>query len=145
MDSKAAAELLKESSWLLDRPIFGSESCLHFMAIESNCDAVRWLLERGAKVDGVAEDETPLIVAAQLGHVEVCKLLLDYDADVHAVDCIEESALQKASQTGKLEVMELLLKAGANPNYREMCGETALEMALPRKREEIEELLERYS
>lgn len=68
-------------------------------------------------------DRTPLIAAAQSGHLEVVKYLLDAGADINALtqmnrdDKIGDTAIARAVREGHLEVVKLLLDRGADP-YR---------------------------
>jgi ankyrin repeat protein len=64
-----------------------------------------------------------LIKAAAHRHLEVCKLLLENGANVHAN---KDWALQHAARNGHLEVCKLLLENGANVhadnNYALRCA-----------------------
>ena len=48
-----------------------------FAAANGDARKVEELLSQGARVDAKNQGFTPLLVAAQRGHTEVCKLLLD--------------------------------------------------------------------
>ncbi|XP_067137373.1 ankycorbin-like [Centruroides vittatus] len=66
-----------------------------------------------------SEGNTPLIAAAQAGHVEIVGLLLDKYKDVLLIDqrnVFGMTALMKAALQGKTKCVKLLLSAGANPN-----------------------------
>jgi hypothetical protein len=62
------------------------------------------------KLDGL------LLQASEKGHTETVKLLLDADADVHALD---DKALWLASYGGHAETVKLLLDAGADVHARD--------------------------
>ena len=100
-------------------------------------EIVRWLLSHRANPNGIAEDDSPLHGAAQLGHEAVCRDLLEAGADPNRVDSLEETALHKASTGGYTAVIQLLLDSGADPEITEMCGELPVDQALPRKRDEV--------
>ena len=66
---------------------------------------------------------TALHLASNCGHVECCRVLLDFGADVEAKDKQGHTALMFASTR---EVMELLISRGADVNARDVADMTAL-------------------
>lgn len=76
-----------------------------------------------------SEGNTPLIAAAQAGHVDIVGLLLDKYKDVILIDqrnVFGMTALMKAALQGKTKCAKLLLSSGANPNLcdpsRQYCA-----------------------
>jgi ankyrin repeat protein len=71
-------------------------------------------------IDSCTEDDnrrdTPLIIAASYGHVEVVRLFLEGGADVQRGNIYNWNALHEAAYKGHLEVCRLLLSWGANVN-----------------------------
>lgn len=59
---------------------------------------------------------TPLMTAAVHGHLEMCQLLIDRQADVLAKKSFKCSALHLACRAGHKEIAELLLVSKANPH-----------------------------
>jgi ankyrin repeat protein len=57
--------------------------------------------------------ETALMKAARLGNYPVVKLLIEFGADVHAIDEKGGTALGYASKFGQEEVADLLKTHGA--------------------------------
>lgn len=57
---------------------------------------------------------TPLMEAAQEGHLELVKYLLDNCADVHAQTTSADTALTYACENGHTDVADMLLQFGAN-------------------------------
>jgi len=53
------------------------------------------------------------MVAAQEGHIEACKKLIDYHASLNAIDRRGTSALYEAARNGHDEIMELFMEHGA--------------------------------
>lgn len=145
-DFSKAESILREHPFVLDHPVFGdSESSLHYFAVENQHDIVSWLIARGANPNGIANDDSPIHSAAQLGHLETVRILANSEVNLDSVDDAGETALHKASRGGHLEIIEFLLHAGANPSIPEMCGELPIDQALPRKAEQIKSLFEQYA
>ncbi|EXJ66951.1 uncharacterized protein A1O5_10146 [Cladophialophora psammophila CBS 110553] len=64
-----------------------------------------------------AEGRTPLSLACEAGNLEICKLLIHYDADLHSVDPkYGYSPLMWAVAAGDALIVRLLLDAGADVN-----------------------------
>merc|ERR1719234_47983 len=85
----------------------------------------------GASVKKCSDDgHTPLLLAADEGHSEMCSLLLAYGSNVE-----EESpptkftALHKAASKGHFEILKTLLSCGANVDSLEHRGSTGLHIA----------------
>ena len=87
------------------------------------------LIADGANVN-FADDHgiTPLMVAADHSNVEVVKLLMDADADIHARSDDGSTALMKAAGAldNQVEMVTMLLEAGADKTIRNKYGNTAL-------------------
>jgi ankyrin repeat protein len=119
-DIPAAERLLREDPTLLDARNGIGETALHYLAVENQIEAVRWLIARGSDVNTQTKyGETPLMEAASLGHEEMCRLLLAHGADTRIRDQQGNTALSyAASASGKsaksvarrLIIVELLLK-----------------------------------
>jgi ankyrin repeat protein len=92
---------------------------------------VRWLLERGARLDRTDTSFAPaLIIAAQTGNVETVQLLLDYGADVNTR--IEEdgrTALHVAAASGWPDIVRALLEHGADVGALDVSGRSVLDAA----------------
>lgn len=84
---------------------------LHAAAQNGACEAMAWLISRGAQVNARdAEGSTPLIQAAASGSVSAVKLLLQHGADLHMRDTSGRSAVDFA----RSEEMESLLTPPRN-------------------------------
>ena len=80
-----------------------------------NASTVALLLSKGARVDIRNKNGfTPLLLAAQFGHTEVCKLLLEKGkANIEETGQIDETALSTAARRGDAKTVEMLLSKGA--------------------------------
>ncbi|MCF8330897.1 MAG: ankyrin repeat domain-containing protein [Bacteroidales bacterium] len=100
-------------------------------AWNGNADSVIYLIKSGADVN-VKNDysqETPLIYAAQQGHLDVVKILLHNGADPDVNPRNEEEALIRAIAMGYLEVAEEIVRYGGDVNQRGKLEKTALHYA----------------
>jgi ankyrin repeat protein len=88
----------------------------------------RWLLERGAAVEGTGERyATPLVVAAQIGDLAAVQTLLAYGADVGGRNRESgETALHAAAREVYPAVVRALVAAGAPTDARDAAGLTPL-------------------
>lgn len=120
----------------------GAESSsLHVAAEDVNLPMVDLLLGH----DGAAAldwfdyvSRTPLMIAVEVGSVQIARRLIDAGADVNAHDepCIGGTALHLAAANGTLEIVTLLLGAGADPTISTGLAGTPLDKARGRKRGE---------
>jgi len=102
---------------------------------------LRYLLELGAYTEPRRKDNgaTPLLSACEEGYPLCVEVLLEFRADIGAVDHMRRSALHLAAhplailgnpvQDAKLHVVEALLKAKASTNCVDSQGRTPLQVA----------------
>ncbi len=85
-------------------------------AFAGDLGRVRALLEAGTPVDAAARyGQTALFFAAEKGHLEVVRLLVDRGADINARNrFFQASALSMALEGGHLPVARFLLERGAD-------------------------------
>mmetsp|Transcript_23283 Transcript_23283/g.64584 ORF Transcript_23283/g.64584 Transcript_23283/m.64584 type:complete len:1709 (-) Transcript_23283:1446-6572(-) len=121
-------------------------SALTFAAHKGYGDIVDLLLDDGAPVNcRVTEDSsTPLHKAcagSKPGHLEAVKLLLESNADVHALNKWRETPLLTAANHGQAGAVELLLRAGADPCKCTDTGWSPLSIAAYKGHDEVVKLL----
>ena len=96
-------------------PLF--EAC-----ITGEFEAVELLIQLGAKLDVIGENEDTLLHATCRrgwpGHLKILKLLLDKGADKEAVNKHKETPLATAFKFSLFESIELLISSGCNINFR---------------------------
>lgn len=120
------------------------------VAIQSgNEPQVIALLDKGIDVNLPFFGQSALGWAAQRGHLEICKLLLDKGADINAKNSQGRTALMEATEPSYYgtvakdfaKLCKLLISKGANVNAEDNEGWTALMLAAAHDNKEISELL----
>jgi ankyrin repeat protein len=84
---------------------------------------------------------TPLHYAATGGHLEIMNLLLENHAYIDAESPNGTTPLMMAAQYGTPEATRLLLDAGADPRLKNQLGLTAIDFAYRASRKESAELI----
>ena len=94
------------------------------------------LVQGGANADvalnagaGSLSGATPLYVAAQRGHLDVVRTLLEAGADANKASDGGHSPLYFAAQNGRVDVLSILLQGGADANRPTEIGVTPLLIA----------------
>ena len=90
---------------------------------------------------GDIDHYTPLTRAAELGHIEAARLLLDAGADPGRADGDGATPLINAAGEGQLEAARLLLARGADPSLADGDGGTPLMAAAMHGHVEVLRLL----
>lgn len=85
-------------------------------------ESVRRSLCHGADPNCRYRGQTPLMYAAECGHIPVCELLIENGADVEARDTYNRTALHHACQRLHVEVCKILLEAGAKVDIESTLG-----------------------
>ncbi|XP_039734236.1 ankyrin repeat and SOCS box protein 4 [Pteropus medius] len=118
------------------------ETPLHTAAHFGLSELVAFYVEHGAIVDSVnAHMETPLAIATYWAlrfkeqeysreHHLVCRMLLDYHAEVNARDDDFKSPLHKAAWNCDHVLMHMMLEAGAEANLMDINGCAAIQYVL---------------
>ncbi|CAI4214336.1 unnamed protein product [Parascedosporium putredinis] len=116
---------------------------LHMACISSNRAVVAFLLER--KLVGINNKThrgyTAMHLAVRFHNAEILSLLVEYGADIGAVDNLGQLPLHWAVAWGYLDAVEFLLSKGS-PQTRNYLGKTPLTIAVDGKRLEMITLFE---
>ncbi|KAM6984833.1 histone-lysine N-methyltransferase EHMT1 [Aplochiton taeniatus] len=72
---------------------------------------------------------TPLHVAAEAGHQEICHILVQAGANLDMCDEDQRTPLMEACENNHLETVSYLLRAGASATHRDVEGFTCLHLA----------------
>jgi ankyrin repeat protein len=106
------------------------ETLLYYFAAIGNVAGVERALKYGADVNlGHAKTKaTPLMIAAQNGRFNVCRILLKNYADPDLVIHGDTTAIHHAARYGEFSIVGQLLNSGANPFITEACGRKILDI-----------------
>jgi ankyrin repeat protein len=84
---------------------------MHFLAVENYLADVAWLIDHGSEVDTQNDfQQTPLMEAASLGLLDMCKLLISRGANFRYVSSQGESVFSAAAASDRVEVIQYLLR-----------------------------------
>lgn len=143
----AAVEALLASGAEVDGTDFILGTALHVAVSEGNLEIARILIDHGADVEAVSEQQgsRALHLAAQFGDATMLALLLDSRADIEARDGYQGTPLLRAAAGGNADVVRLLLDRGAEIHAREgKYGATPLHEACFQGRFDVVKLLLDY-
>lgn len=106
------------------------ESALALAALRGQKEAVKWLIEHGARVNAPPRQWSPLHYAVFAGHGEIVDSLLALGADIDALSTNGSSVLMMATYEGHEALARKLLEKGADRSPRNDWGDGALEWAM---------------
>lgn len=104
-------------------------------------EKVQLLLNSGADPNAQANNSTPLHSAAIYCYMKTSQLLIEYGADVHALNGAGDTPLHLAVDSRFTKTVELLLEHGADIHARNNNGSTPLHQAAKEGRKESARLL----
>ena len=84
---------------------------MHFLVVENAHHAVEFLRSHGSAIDTENDfGNTPLVDAATLGYLEMCRYLVDRGANVRHVSAESgDSAFSRAASAERIDVLSYLL------------------------------------
>uniref|UniRef100_UPI00398F0EBA histone-lysine N-methyltransferase EHMT1-like isoform X2 n=1 Tax=Pristiophorus japonicus TaxID=55135 RepID=UPI00398F0EBA len=105
---------------------------LYLSAKQGEMQKVLLMLVDGIDPNFRAEHQnkrTPLHAAAEIGHVEICHMLVQAGANLDTCDDDQRTPLMEAAENNQLETVKYLLKAGAQGDHKDVEGSTCLHLA----------------
>jgi hypothetical protein len=90
---------------------------------------VAWAIKDGANPNGTDSSMNPLIMALQNGDGDNAKLLIQYGANLNAMNSYGVTPVVEASITQSDDILALMLNAGANPNPPDTSHASALNVS----------------
>ncbi|CAK9115057.1 unnamed protein product [Durusdinium trenchii] len=116
---------------------------LHLACENNQVIEVTSLLQKPQNPNGTGADidRPPMFLAAERGHLEVVRLLLEAGADLNAATQCGHTVLMFAAQNGHPDVVRVLLEAGADPKAATQDWATALMFAAQNGHPDVVRLL----
>ncbi|MBI3681948.1 MAG: ankyrin repeat domain-containing protein [Acidobacteria bacterium] len=143
-DTKRLARLVSENKPVLEQHSADGWTPLHLAAFFGQKDAVKLLLEAGARVDARSVNymnNHPLHAAAAGRSRDLVGMLLEHGADVNATQAGGWTALHSAAQSGDVEMVKVLLANGAHADVRAENGQSPLDLAMGKGAQPVVDLL----
>ena len=106
-------------------------TALHGAAWSGDLELLEYLIENGSDIFSETKDgRSCLHLAAQNGHFEICKALLEkYNFDIHATDDSSWTALHGAAWSGDLELFQYLIENGSDVFSKTKDGRSCFHLA----------------
>jgi len=122
------------------------EYCLWSAAFNDDVQTIDLLIKHGARVDPVAEDETPFLAAIKWSHFAAAERLLRHGANVNFQSSKGMTALHfLLKKNSDRKYVEMLLRHGADPTLENAEGKSPLDMVANRRDKTLLELLSKRS
>ncbi|XP_067866484.1 inversin isoform X2 [Heterodontus francisci] len=115
-----------------DEPDLEGRTAFMWAAGKGSDDVLRTMLRVKSDIDINMADKyggTALHAAVLSGHVSTVKLLLEYGAQVDAMDVMKHTPLFRACEMGHKEVIQTLIKGGARVDLTDQDGHSPLHWA----------------
>ena len=110
------------------------EYCLWSAAFHDDVEAIDLLIKHGARVDPVAEDETPFLGAIKWSHFAAAERLLRHGANVNIQNSKGMTALHfLLKKNSDRKHIEMLLRHRADPTLENAEGKSPLDMVAKRR------------
>ncbi|XP_063056524.1 CARD- and ANK-domain containing inflammasome adapter protein [Engraulis encrasicolus] len=144
LNSKSMLSLLLQSArggWKMTAESMNSTL---FRAVRRNLGGIVTALVEGGGADVNTRDGqgyTPLLLAAELGHAEAFKALVDKSANLQGRLSNSMTALHLAAQSGSASITQVLLEKGVPPNITGPRDQTPLHTAVLHDRPSLVGLL----
>ena len=123
---------------------------LYYASSRGHLGIVTWLLDHGAEANSREKHSSTLLhflVDYGQSHLEICRILLERNADVGSKDANGWTPLHYASRgwrEGSADIVQLLLDYGADVRVRDGNGMTPSEVASGQDQEKIVQLLSQH-
>jgi ankyrin repeat protein len=120
------------------------EHCLWAAAFRDNVEVIDLLARHGARIDPVAEDETPFLSAVKTSHFAAAERLLRHGANANFQDSKGRTALHfMLRKDSPPKHVEMVMRHGADPSLRAKDGTRPLDLVARRRDKTYLDLLTR--
>ncbi|MFT5167337.1 MAG: hypothetical protein ACI8P3_002574 [Saprospiraceae bacterium] len=127
----------------INKHFFSSRITMLQVAIASDQpEVVRLLIEKGADIELLSENMTPLMHAIQICNQPIFDLLIECGADINALNLQKKSPLFYCAKHDNIEMAKVLVDHGAKIELKDGRGRTAAEYALKNDNKKIAVFLE---
>ena len=99
------------------------DSVLHYTVLAGQIENVEKLLTHGMRVQhqSAADGATPLHRAAQVGNIEIAKVLINHGADLNAPNYLGQTSLHVALESNHIEFAKFMSTKGARKKCKHNC------------------------
>lgn len=119
-----------------------TQTALSLAVASGNVAAVKYLLEQGARIEGMNQvGLPPLVCAISMKQPEMVELLFQHRADVNDPDWNKRIALHYAAEQGDLLLVKRLIAVGADRDARDSHGDTPATLAEKHQHAQVAEWL----
>lgn len=131
MDYLTMAEDHGVDTCSLQHPDHPHDTLMHMGARVADMELMTFVVSRGGEADPLnALGQTPLHIAAELGHAEAVRMLVEIGADLNrVVPSSLEAPLTIACKANHAQLARYLLEESADPDQVNALGDTALQAA----------------
>ena len=133
-DNLEMVKLILQYGGDLELEFKGCKQLLHRAALGDAVHCAKFLLEHGADVNGIDDDNcTPIYYAQSIDNgPEITALLIEHGADVNTINYNDARPLHHAALYNLDKSIELLLAHGADINAQDCYGNTPLQVSMNR-------------
>ena len=119
-----------------------TQTALSLAVASGNAAAVKYLLEQGARIEGMNQvGQPPLVCAISMKQPEMVELFFQHRADVNDPDWNKRIALHYAAEQGDLLLVKRLIAVGADRDARDSHGDTPATLAEKHQHAQVAEWL----
>ena len=121
-----------------------SHTILSFAICSNNSSIVKYILNKGASINLIVNNMSPLMHCAVNDRYEIAAFLLKNGAIVDLYNTHRNTALLYASRYGNLNTVKVLTQKRSNPFFKNFVGFNSLDYAIEYHKYDVAEYLKEY-